>query len=34
VITRVVSLDDAGAALAEWSANPGPVTKIMVDLDR
>ena len=34
VISRVVSLDDAGAALAEWSANPGPVTKIMVDLDR
>jgi threonine dehydrogenase-like Zn-dependent dehydrogenase len=34
VITRVVSLDDAGAALADWSANPGPVTKIMVDLDR
>jgi threonine dehydrogenase-like Zn-dependent dehydrogenase len=34
VITRVVSLDDAGAALAEWSVNPGPVTKIMVDLDK
>lgn len=34
VITKVVSLDDAGAALAEWSVNPGPVTKIMVDLDK
>jgi threonine dehydrogenase-like Zn-dependent dehydrogenase len=31
VISRVVSLDEAGPALAEWSANPGPVTKIMVD---
>lgn len=33
VISRTVTLDDAGAALAEWSANPGPITKIMVDLD-
>ncbi|GAB4022133.1 zinc-binding alcohol dehydrogenase family protein [Spirosoma koreense] len=31
VISRTVSLEDAGAALAEWSANPGPITKIMVD---
>jgi threonine dehydrogenase-like Zn-dependent dehydrogenase len=34
VISRVVSLDDAGTALAEWSLNPGPITKIMVDLDQ
>jgi threonine dehydrogenase-like Zn-dependent dehydrogenase len=33
VISRVVSLDEAGAALADWSANPGPITKIMVDFD-
>ncbi|KAB7732914.1 zinc-binding dehydrogenase [Rudanella paleaurantiibacter] len=33
VISRTVSLDEAGAALAEWSANPGPITKIMVGLD-
>ncbi|GAA4419877.1 zinc-binding alcohol dehydrogenase family protein [Nibrella viscosa] len=34
VISRTVSLDEAGAALAEWSANPGPITKIMVELER
>lgn len=34
VISRVVSLDEAGPALAEWSANPGPITKIMVDFDK
>jgi threonine dehydrogenase-like Zn-dependent dehydrogenase len=34
VISKVVSIDEAGAALAEWSANPGPITKIMVDFDR
>ncbi|GAB3318708.1 zinc-binding alcohol dehydrogenase family protein [Larkinella ripae] len=33
VVSRVVSLDDAGAALADWSENPGPITKIMVDFD-
>ncbi|UFH52793.1 zinc-binding alcohol dehydrogenase family protein [Spirosoma sp. KNUC1025] len=33
VISRVVSLDEAGAALADWSANPGPITKIMVNFD-
>lgn len=33
VISRTVTLDEAGAALAEWSANPGPITKIMVELD-
>ncbi|WP_080057506.1 zinc-binding alcohol dehydrogenase family protein [Spirosoma aerolatum] len=33
VISRMVSLDEAGAALADWSANPGPITKIMVNFD-
>lgn len=33
VISRVVSLDEAGKALADWSDNPGSVTKIMVNLD-
>jgi 2-desacetyl-2-hydroxyethyl bacteriochlorophyllide A dehydrogenase len=32
VITKTVSLDDAGAALAEWDANPGAVCKIHVEL--
>lgn len=30
VITREVPLDQAGQALADWAANPGAVTKIMV----
>lgn len=34
VISKVVSLEEAGAALAAWATNPGPVTKIMVDFDR
>lgn len=34
VISKVVSVEEAGAALADWSDNPGPVTKIMVDFDR
>lgn len=33
VISRIVPLEQAGAALADWSANPGPITKIMVDFD-
>ncbi|GAB3965317.1 zinc-binding alcohol dehydrogenase family protein [Spirosoma terrae] len=33
VISREVSLAEAGTALADWSANPGPITKIMVNLD-
>lgn len=33
VVSRVVSLDEAGTALADWSENPGPITKIMVDFD-
>lgn len=32
VITRTVSLDEAGAALAEWDANPGAVCKIQVEI--
>jgi len=34
VISRTVSLDNAGSALAEWSANPGLITKIMVRFDQ
>lgn len=34
VISKVVPVEEAGAALAAWSANPGLVTKIMVDFDR
>jgi threonine dehydrogenase-like Zn-dependent dehydrogenase len=30
VISRTVSIEEGGAALAEWSKNPGPVTKIML----
>lgn len=33
VISRVVTLDEAGKALAEWSEDPGPVTKILVDTE-
>ncbi|MHC4203259.1 MAG: zinc-binding alcohol dehydrogenase family protein [Planctomycetota bacterium] len=33
VISRVVSMDEAGQALAEWSENPGPITKILVDTE-
>ena len=32
VISRVVTLDEAGEALAKWSACPGSFTKILVDL--
>jgi 2-desacetyl-2-hydroxyethyl bacteriochlorophyllide A dehydrogenase len=32
VITKTVSLDDAGAALADWDANPGPICKIHIAL--
>jgi threonine dehydrogenase-like Zn-dependent dehydrogenase len=34
VISKTVSLDDAGAALANWAANAKGITKIMVDFDR
>lgn len=30
-ITRTVPLAEAGAALADWSANPGAITKIQID---
>ena len=33
VITKTVSMDEAGSALSDWSENPGPITKIMVSLD-
>jgi len=32
VISREVPLKEAGAALAEWSANPGAITKILVNV--
>lgn len=31
-VTRIVSLDDAGQALGDWSANPASITRIHVDL--
>ena len=31
VISRIVSVEEAGQALAEWSDNPGTITKIMVN---
>lgn len=34
VVTKVVSLDQASQALAEWDQNPADVTKIMVDLQQ
>lgn len=34
VISKVVSLDEAGKALADWANNPKGITKIMVDLDK
>lgn len=33
MITRIVGLDQAGEALANWSDNPAAVTKILVNLD-
>jgi hypothetical protein len=33
VISRVVSMEDAGKALSEWSENPGPITKILVNTE-
>jgi hypothetical protein len=32
VITKTVPLDEAGAALSAWNANPGSVCKIHVEL--
>ncbi len=34
VISKIVSLADAGAALADWAVNPTGITKIMVDFDQ
>jgi threonine dehydrogenase-like Zn-dependent dehydrogenase len=34
VISKTVSLDDAGASLADWAAHAKGITKIMVDFDR
>ena len=33
VISKSVSFEDAPAALATWSENPGQITKIHVTLD-
>ncbi|NDE11038.1 MAG: zinc-binding alcohol dehydrogenase family protein [Chitinophagia bacterium] len=33
VISKIVSLEDAGAALADWAMNPKGITKIMVDFE-
>ncbi len=33
VISKIVSLNDAGAALANWAINPKGITKIMVDFE-
>ena len=32
VITRMVSLEEAGQALKDWEQSPADVTKIMVDM--
>ena len=32
VITRIVPLEEAGPALAEWNENPADITKIMVNI--
>lgn len=34
VISKIVSLAEAGAALADWAVNPTGITKIMVDFDQ
>ena len=34
VISKVVSIDEAGKALADWAENPKGITKIMVDLEQ
>lgn len=34
VLTREVSMHEAGPALADWAASPASVTKILVNLDR
>jgi threonine dehydrogenase-like Zn-dependent dehydrogenase len=34
VISKVVSIEEAGEALADWAKNPKGITKIMVDLDK
>jgi threonine dehydrogenase-like Zn-dependent dehydrogenase len=34
VISMVVSIDEAGAALQQWSTTPAGITKIMVDLEK
>jgi hypothetical protein len=33
VVTKVVSLEEAGRALADWNEDPLDVTKIMVNME-
>jgi len=33
VISRIVPLEEAGNALAEWNKNPAIVTKIIVNME-
>lgn len=33
VISRTVSIDEASTAIADWSANPGPIIKMMLNLE-
>jgi threonine dehydrogenase-like Zn-dependent dehydrogenase len=33
VVSKIVSLKDSGAALADWAVNPQGITKIMVEFD-
>jgi len=34
VITKMVSIQEAGLALDDWSSNPDPITKIVVNFDK
>ena len=34
VISKIVSIDEAGKALSDWAENPKGITKIMVDFDQ
>jgi len=33
VVSKIVSLEMAGEALADWATNPKGITKIMVDIN-
>jgi threonine dehydrogenase-like Zn-dependent dehydrogenase len=34
VVSKIVSLDEAGKAIEDWDKNPGAITKIMVDINQ